>query len=444
MAWVDDRNAASLVDLYELTMAQAYWREGMDRPAVFDLLVRRLPPTRNYLVACGLEDALVALERFAFDGPALDYLASRREFSQEFVDWLARLRFTGEVRAVAEGTPVFGNEPLLEVEAPMPEAQLVETLLMNTLHLQTLLASKAARVVEAAAGRPVIDFGIRRAHGADAALKSARAFHVAGVGGTSDTLAGYTYGVPVAGTMAHAYVQAHADEAGAFRAFAALYPDPVLLVDTYDTLAAVARIVELARDEGLRPRAIRLDSGDLGDLAVRARRLLDDGGLHDTAIFASGGLDEEAVAALVAAGAPIDVFCVGTAMIVSADAPALDLAYKLVEYDGRGRTKLSPGKPIWPGRKQVFRFLDGGRAVRDVIGRADEAPGGRPLLAPVMCGGRRLATPALDEARALARREIDRLPARVRALAPADPPYPALPSEALEADRLSLIESRRR
>jgi nicotinate phosphoribosyltransferase len=244
--------------------------------------------------------------------------------------------------------------------------------------------------------------------------------------------------------MAHSYVQAHAGEAEAFRDFAALYPSTVMLVDTWDTIAAVQRLVRLAADEGIRPRGIRLDSGDLADLAVRARRVLDDGGLRDVAIFASGGLDERAIAELVAAEVPIDVFCVGTAMGVSADAPALDLAYKLVEYDGRGRTKMSPGKPIWPGRKQVFRFQTGGRAVRDVIARSDESLGGRALLVPVMRGGKRLPAPTLDESRALARREIDRLPDRVRALAPADPPYPVAPSEALEADRLSLIEDHRK
>jgi nicotinate phosphoribosyltransferase len=440
-AWVHDRNAALLVDLYELTMLQACWREQMDRPAVFSLFARRLPPSRNYLLACGLDDALHFLETLRFDGPALDFLASRKELSLEFVDWLSRLRFTGDVYAVPEGTPVFADEPLLEVVAPMPEAQLAETFLMNQVHLQTVLASKAARVVEAARGRAVVDFGIRRMHGTDAAMKSARAFHIAGVAATSNVLAGAVYGVPISGTMAHSYIQAHDDETEALRRFAELYPDSVLLVDTYDTLEGVKKVVELARALGdrFRVRGVRIDSGDLGTLAFRARRLLDDAGLRDVAVFASGGLDEHSIADLVDRGVPVDGFGVGTAMGVARDAPALDMAYKLVAYDGRGRTKLSPGKPILPGRKQVFRFEADGRAVRDVIARFDEALPGRPLLRPAMIGGERVSAPSLDQSRALARREIDRLPDAVRGLAPADPPYPVTVSEALTADRLSLI-----
>jgi nicotinate phosphoribosyltransferase len=387
-----DRKLALLTDQYAITMVQGYWRERMMDEAVFSLFVRRLPEQRNFLVACGLADVLDYIEALRFGPEALEYLGSREEFEPEFVDWLGSFRFTGHVRAVPEGTVVFANEPIVEVRAPLPEGQLLETYLMNQLHLQTVLASKAARVVLAAGDRPVVDFGLRRMHGADAGLKAARAFHVAGVAGTSNVLAGEAYGVPVTGTMAHSYIQAHGSEMAAFRAFAAHHPAPVLLVDTYDTLAGVRKVVQLAREMGdaFRVRAIRLDSGDLGALAMEARKILDAGGLERVEIFASGGLDEHEIARLLDAGAPIGGFGVGTGMGVSSDAPALDMAYKLAEYGGRGRLKLSAGKPILPGEKQVFRREDDGIATGDVVGRAAEDLPGRPLLEPVMEDGRRL------------------------------------------------------
>lgn len=443
-AWVDDANAALLTDLYQLTMLQAYWREGMEGEAVFDLFVRRLPARRNYLLACGLDDALRYLETARFPPAGLDWLASRDEFSTDFCDWLAGFRFTGSVRAVPEGTPVFPDEPILEVAGPIAEAQLAETFLMNQVHVQTVLASKAARVVHAAAGRGVVDFGLRRMHGTDAGMKAARAFHVAGVTATSNVLAGAVYGVPVAGTMAHSYIQAHDDEYAAFRAFATLYPGTILLVDTYDTIEGVEKVVRLARELGdaFRVRGIRLDSGDLAELAFRSREILDGAGLDEVEIFASGGLDEEEIAAVVAADAPITGFGVGTGMGVARDAPALDIAYKLVEYGGAGRLKLSPGKRILPGPKQVFRVEEGGRAARDVIGRAGEDQPGRPLLVEVMRSGERLAAGRvdLDRARERAADEIGRLPDHVRAIEPADPPYPVDVSDALEAHQREVIE----
>ena len=300
-----------------------------------------------------------------------------------------------------------------------------------------MLASKAARVVAAAEGRAVVDFGPRRMHGVDAAIKAARAFHIAGVSATSNVLAGKIYGVPVAGTMAHSLIQAFDDELDAFQAFARLYPATVLLVDTYDTLAGVQKVIQLARalGAGFKVRAVRLDSGDLAELAFGARRLLDDAGLQQVEIFASGGLDEDAIAGLLAKGAPITGFGVGTKMGVSADAPDLDIAYKLCEYAGRGRLKLSTGKPVLPGRKQVFRVEQGGHAVRDLIARADEQLEGRPLLQAVMRGGRRLPAGrvALAEARRHAAIELSRLPDGVRSLARADPPYPVEVSAALQA-----------
>jgi nicotinate phosphoribosyltransferase len=422
-------------DLYELTMLQAYVEEGMTADAVFSLFVRRLPERRNFLLACGLHTVLDYLETLRFSDDDIAYLASLGQFSDRFLAWLGDFRFTGEVHAVAEGTPVFANEPILEVTAPLPQAQLVETFVMNQIHLQTVLASKAQRVVSAARGRPVVDFGPRRMHGIDAALKAARAFHIAGVAATSNVLAGKQYGVPVAGTMAHSYVQAHDDEAAAFRAFARLYPTTVLLVDTYDTLEGVAKVVDLAKELGDRfsVRAVRLDSGDLAELARQSRKRLDDAGLERVEIFASGGLDEDEIATLLDHGAPIDGFGVGTSMGVSRDAPDLDIAYKLCEYAGKGRLKLSAGKPVLPGRKQVFRVCEGEHAIRDVITTADDDQPGRPLLMPVMRGGRRLEAAAvdLDSAREHARGEIARLPDRVRAIAPADPPYPVEVSAAL-------------
>lgn len=435
--WVDDSRAALLTDLYQLTMLKAYWAEGMRGEAVFSLFVRRLPKSRNYLVACGLEEALRYLETMRFSDEALDFLRDRPDFSREFIDWLAAFRFTGSVRAVPEGTPVFGNEPILEVTAPIAEAQLVETFVMNQVHLQTMLASKASRVVHAAAGRPIVDFGLRRMHGADAGLKSARAFYVAGVSSTSNVLAGLVYDMPIAGTMAHSYIQAHDDELEAFRAFVRAYPETVLLVDTYDTLEAVRKITFLARELGddFRVRAIRLDSGDMLALSVASRKILDEAGLERVGIFASGSLDESGVAELVARGAPVDAFGVGTKMGVSDDAPYLDTVYKLVEYSGRGRLKLSADKKVLPGPKQVFRVEENGTAVKDVLAASDEKLFGRPLLETVMRGGRRVNAVATDlqAARRRAADEIARLPAHVRALAPADPPYPVEVSESLRA-----------
>jgi nicotinate phosphoribosyltransferase len=435
--WVTGANVALLVDQYELAMVQAYWRQRIAGPAVFSLFVRTLPESRNLLLACGLDDALRYLEDLHFGPEALEHLRRIPELDSDFVDWLAGLRFTGDVDAVPEGTPVFAEEPILEVRAPIAEAQLVETMLMNQVHLQTLLASKAVRVVLAAGGRPVVDFGLRRMHGVDAGLKSARAFHVAGVHATSNVLAGKLYGVQVSGTMAHSYVQAWNSELDAFRAFARQYPGTTLLVDTYDTIEGVRTVVRLAQESGedFKVGAVRLDSGDLVGLAREARAILDAAGLGAVKIFASGGLDEYRIEHLLAGGAPIDAFGVGTAMGVSADAPALDIAYKLVEYDGRPRLKRSTGKTLLPGAKQVFRRYENGEAVRDTLARAGESLPGRPLLQPVMRGGRRhpAAAVPLDEIREYAAREVRALPERLRRIETASPPFPVEVSAALRA-----------
>lgn len=428
-------NPALLTDLYELRMMESYRVAGMAADAVFDLHVRTLGPRRNYLLACGLEDALGFLETVTFDGEALDYLATLG-FSGPFLEYLRHFRFTGDVYAILEGTPVFPFEPIIEVVAPLPEAQLVETFLINQVGVQTLLASKAARVVAAAAGRPVVDFGFRRMHGLDAGVKGARAFYVAGLSATSNVAAGELYGIPVAGTMAHSYVQAFDQEYEAFRSFAALNPTGTLLLDTYDTLTGAGLVVRLAGELGseFRIGAVRLDSGDLVDLSRRVRQVLDDAGLGGVRVFASGGLDEDRIATLVASKAPIDAFGIGTDLGVSRDAPALDMVYKLVAYDGRDRLKLSPDKRVLPGRKQVYRLERDGVAVADDIARSLESRPGRALMRQVMKDGRRLPAPhqTLADARALAKRETAVLPPRVRGLQPAMPEYPAHPTPELE------------
>jgi len=385
-----------LVDLYELTMADAYRRTGMSsRPATFSLFVRNLPPNRGYLVAAGLDDALTWLEELRFEAEDLAIVERLGLFGPEFLDWLAGLRFTGSVRAVPEGTIVFGDEPILEVDAPIGEAQLAESFLLNQTTLQTMLATKAARCRHAAAGRSVIDFALRRCQGIDAAVKLARVAGIVGLDGTSNVAAADRYGLPASGTMAHSFVQAHSDEVEAFRAFATAFGErTVLLVDTYNTPRGIDRAIQVAgemRARGTEIGGVRLDSGDLAELARLARRRLDEAGFAGMRIFASGGLDEYAIDELVTGGAPIDGFGVGTALGVSADAPSLDSAYKLVCYDGRPVRKTSEGKRTWPSGKQVWRADDWSE---DVLGLADEAPpsgGHRPLLVEVMRHGRRTA-----------------------------------------------------
>ena len=432
--------SALYTDLYQLTMLQAYWREDMDEPAVFDLFVRRLKD-RHYLVACGLEQALEFLETLSFSEEALDYLATQDPFEPAFLDWLADFEFTGDVYAVPEGTPVFPDEPLVEVVAPIGEAQLVETLLLNQLTFQTTIASKASRIVEAArAGgedRLVADFGMRRTHGTDAAMKGARAAYIAGVDATSNVAAGQAYDLPITGTMAHSYVEAHDSEVEAFRAFSALYPETILLVDTYDTLDGVRKVIDLMDETGedVQVRGIRLDSGDLAELAHAARRLLDEAGLTDVMIFASGGLDEHTIADLLDREAPIDGFGVGTRMGTSADQPALDSAYKLSGYAGTPRMKLATDKSNLPGRKQVVRQYEDGTAVRDVIATEDEQTHGAPLLERVMADGERTEAGAarpLTAVREHAAARLDELPARLRAPTAANRDYNVVLSDALE------------
>ncbi len=414
-----------LTDLYELTMLEAYFARRMNGIAAFELFVRKLPAERNFLMAAGLDAVLDYLLGLSFGADELDWLRASGRFTSEFVDSLADLRFTGDVDAMPEGTVFFPDEPILRIVAPIREAQLVESRVMNLIHFATLTASKAARVALAAPDRLLVDFGMRRAHGAEAALLSARSAYIAGFSGTATVEAGRRYGIPVFGTMAHSYVQAHESESEAFEHFALAQPEnAVLLIDTYDTERAAQRVVDLApllRAAGVSIKGVRIDSGDLGDHARCVRAILDKGGLTEVTIFASGNLDEHRVDALVRSGAPIDGFGVGTRMNTSADAPYLDCAYKLQEYEGEPRRKRSEGKATWPGRKQVYRRCDAnGRFMRDILALADTPRPGQPLLVPFIRGGE-LIEPrlSLEEARAHAHLELLRLPDSLRSLRPA-------------------------
>ena len=433
---------ALFTDLYELTMAQAYHAERMGEPAVFELAFRELPQGRNYIVAAGLEDVLRYLEGLRFSAEDIAYLRSRNEFSEDFLSCLETFRFTGDVYAMAEGTVAFPSEPLVQVIAPIMEAQIAETFILNQIHFASVAASKAARVITAAAGRAVVDFGSRRAHGTDAAMKVARATYLAGGAGTSNVLAGERFGIPVFGTMAHSYIQAHDDELAAFEAFASVFPNTTLLVDTYDTIEGVRNVIELKRRLGQRfqVKAIRLDSGDMSKLSAEARKLLDEAGLRGVEIFASSGLDEYKIQQLLREQAPIDAFGVGTKMAVAEDAPDLDMAYKLVEYSGKGRMKLSSRKVLYPGRKQVFRGVENGVMTGDVIARFDEQFTGEALLRPFMRQGRVVARVDLQESRKRCEQQMRELPEQFRALEQAAVPYPVHFSASLYADFARLRE----
>ncbi len=384
----------SFTDLYELTMMQAYLRERMHDVAVFELYIRNMPPQRKYFVAAGVNDVLAHLENIIFTHEEILWLKSLGRFDDTFLDYLRKFKFTGDVYAVPEGTVVFQDEPLIQVIAPLPEAQLVETYLLNQVHFQTMIATKAARITHAAGDRAFIDFASRRAHGLDAAVKTAKAAYIAGASGTSNVLAGKRYDIPVYGTMAHSYIQAHHEESDAFRQFMSRYPDATLLVDTYDTLDGVGKVIHMIDQYGLafKPRGIRLDSADLGKLAKQSRAMLDQAGLNDVSIFVSSGIDEYRIKSLLDDDSPVDGFGVGTKLTVSEDCPMLDMAYKLVQYGGRGVTKYSEGKDIHPFRKQVYRDSHNGLMTADTVTRAEAAGGipGRPLLHQVMQSGRRI------------------------------------------------------
>jgi nicotinate phosphoribosyltransferase len=432
---LDPATSPLLTDLYQINMMQAYLDHGDTGIAVFELFVRSLPPRRGFLLAAGLQQALGYLENLRFSAADIDWLKGTGRFNRNLLDYLRDFRFTGDVHAMAEGTAFFVNEPILRVTAPLPQAQLVESRLINILHFQSLIAAKAARCVLAAPGKLLVDFGMRRAHGAEAALLAARASYLAGFAGTATVLAGQAFGIPLYGTMAHSFIEAQDDEALAFENFARARPDNVvLLLDTYDTEAAAEKVVALAarlRASGIAIRGVRLDSGDLTSLAKSVRAILDHGGLQDVTIFASGGLDEDELLTFARAGAPIDGFGVGTSLTTSSDVPAIDCVYKLQEYAGLPRRKWSQKKATWPGRKQVWRRYDAeSRMAGDLISldspsapnavsKANPASAWEPLVHCVMRDGRRLApSPSLDEIRQRAKRELERLPEALRRLEP--------------------------
>jgi nicotinate phosphoribosyltransferase len=441
---LDAAEVSLLCDLYELTMAASYHREGLDRPAVFELFVRHLPPHRSWLLAAGIGPALRLVAEMRFGPPELGYLRELG-FEQGFLEYLAGFRFRGDVAAMPEGTLCFAEEPLVRVTAPRIEAQLLETLLLNQVNFQTMVATKAARVVLAAGGSEpghgerVIDFSPRRDHGLDAAMKVARCAAIAGCAGTSNVAAAQRYGLVPLGTMAHSYVLSFRTELEAFRAFLRAFPDRgVLLVDTYDIEQGVRTAIEAARQTGTALQGIRIDSGDLADWARSARRLLDEAGMTETQIVVSGDLEEVRIAQLVASGAPVDSFGVGTELGTSRDSPVVNGVYKLVaDADPKGgwRTvrKLSAEKETLPGPKQVLRRLRDGQLVGDLVAAEGEAAEGEPLLVPFMEGGKIVRSESMEQMRSRAEASLRSLPAHLRLPGRGGDEYPVEISERLLA-----------
>ncbi|HEU4655455.1 MAG TPA: nicotinate phosphoribosyltransferase [Steroidobacteraceae bacterium] len=416
--------SALLTDFYQLTMLDAYYKLGMEDTAVFEFFVRRLPRERNFLVCAGVDSVLDYLTNLRFSSDDLAWLESTERFDQTFLDRLASWRFTGDVYAMREGNVFFESEPVLRVTAPLPEAQFIESRLINLLHYQIVVASKAARCRLAAGDAKLIDFGMRRAHGAEAALLASRACYIAGFDSTATVEAARRYGIPVSGTVAHSFIQAHINEVDAFRNIAKCAPKNLtLLIDTYNTATAARRVVALARElheQGVEVSAVRIDSGDLLEESKRVRSILDGNGGKNIRILASSGLDEHEIARLQAAGAPIDVYCVGTHVAVSRDAPALDCAYKLQQYAGRATRKLSIDKETWPGPREVFRQYDPhGLIATDVLGCLDENIEGTPQLRRVMSSGKRTCSPLpLAEIREHCKEQLAQLPVPLRSLGP--------------------------
>lgn len=435
-AFFDPLSSPLLTDLYQLTMLEGYLAGGLHDKAAFEFFMRRLPLSRGFLIACGLDTLLKFVESMRFSEAELEYLASARRFSPGLIEYLSKFRFTGDIWAMPEGTICFADEPIVRVEAPIMEAQLVESRLINILHFETMIAGKAARCrLAARLDTALVAFGLRRAHGAEAGLLAARAAYIAGFTGTSNVMAEAVYGIPIFGTMAHSFIEAHDDETKAFIDFARANPaNTTLLIDTYDTRRGAEKALEAARilaREGIRVQAVRLDSGDLLTLSIDVRKILDRGGFPEIRIFASSSLDEYAVRDLLACGAPIDGFGIGTKLDTSADAPYLDCAYKLVEYAGKPRFKTSEGKMTLPGRKQVFRQYEAGEMVRDILDLEGIANDGVPLLVKVMESGKRLQQPRdLREIAAHAREETAVLPPHLKALE-TEPPYPVAVAPAL-------------
>jgi nicotinate phosphoribosyltransferase len=441
LGYLKAENMSLFTDYYELTMCASYFDNQQFEPATFDLFIRRLPENRSYFLFAGLEEALLYLKNIRFTYEHLAYL-KKQGFREDFLDYLGGFKFTGEVWAVPEGTVAFPNEPLLRVTAPIIEAQLVETFLLNTINLQTMIATKASRVVHAAQGKSVIEFGLRREQGIDAGVKVARSSYIAGCQGTSNVLAGMAYDIPVFGTMAHSFIMSYSKEIEAFRAFAKTFPDKTtLLIDTYDDLAGAEKAVLVAKEleaKGFRLGGVRLDSGDLAGTSKKVRKILDDNGLDYVKIFVSGDLDEYRITQLLSDDAKIDAFGVGTKMGTSADRPYLDVIYKVCETqvsDGSFSPimKLSKDKITLPGRKQVYRFRDtAGRFDKDVVSLADEDVGGEALLVKVMEKGQLTYNlPGLSEIRLKAEQSLSKLPQDYKQLNNA-PAYPVELSQKLQ------------
>ena len=406
-------NLALLTDLYQLTMAQSYFQSQRLAPATFSLFVRSYPPNRSYFVSAGLHDVLEFLEQFKVDAAGVDYLRSQGMFTDDFLDFLKELRFTGEVWAIPEGRVFFKDEPIMEVTAPIVEAQVVETFIINQINFQSLIATKAARCVHAASARSVVDFSLRRTHGIDAGMKVARSSYLVGCTGTSNVRAGQQYGIPIVGTMAHSFVSSFEHEIDAFRVFVNSFPNhSILLIDTYDTASGARKAVQVAREMAARSQhlqGVRIDSGNLAKLAVEVRKIFDEAGLRDVKIIGSGGLDEYDLADFSNANVPYDGYGVGTKMGVSADTPWSDIAYKLVEYDDRPVLKLSTGKVSLPGKKQIFRIGDKqGPLQKDIITlRGENVMTEGKIIAPL---------PSLEESRAVFLSEFAKLPEPIKAI----------------------------
>ena len=418
-----------LTDLYQLTMLQGYLQREMHETAVFEFFVRNLPESRGFLMAAGLESVLSFLEQLHFSPKELEYLSGAGRFSQKLLDYLAGFHFSGDVHALPEGTICFANEPIIRITAPLPEAQFIESRLINLLHYQTLISSKAARCYFAAAGRAnLTDFGLRRCHGAEAGILAARSSYLAGFAGTATVLAEPLYGIPVFGTMAHSFIETQDDERDAFLHFAFANPENVtLLIDTYDTCRGAKRAVEAAavlKKKGIELRGVRLDSGDMVKLSKKVRKILDDGGLSDVQIFASGNIDEYKIKNFLEQGAPINGFGVGTKLDTSADAPYLDCAYKLTEYAGKPKLKKSEGKETIPGAKQIFRQYDDNTMVKDILTIEGDKKNGKPLLKSFMKKGKRTSEPrSLEEIKEYALGQLEMLPQHFKNLL-TTPVYP--------------------
>jgi nicotinate phosphoribosyltransferase len=441
LGFLKEENMSLFTDFYELTMCASYFDNKKFKPATFDLFIRRLPENRSYFLFAGLEQVLLYLKSVKFTKEHLAYL-KKQGFNSQFLDYLRDFRFTGDVWAVPEGNVAFPCEPLIRVTAPIIEAQLVETFLLNTVNLQTTIATKASQVVNAAKGKSIIEFGLRREHGIDAGMKVARCSYIAGCQGTSNVLAGLSYGIPVFGTMAHSFVMSYEKEIDAFRAFSKTFPNKsTLLIDTYDDIAGAEKAATVAKElekAGYKLSGVRLDSGDLAEISKKVRQLLDDKGLQYVRIFASGDLDEFRIAELLKNCAKIDAFGVGTKMGTSADKPYVDVIYKLCETMSESGNfspmmKLSEGKVTLPGRKQVYRFKDkNSNFAKDLIALADEKIKGEPLLVKVMEKGEIIYDfPSLDEIRATAAENLSKLPEKYKKLTGA-PTYPVELSQDLE------------